>query len=36
MLASLDEHLDMKGFTEVLADTRPRLSETFNELLDSR
>lgn len=35
-LASLDEHLDMKGFTEVLTDTRPHLSEPFNELLDSR
>lgn len=35
-LASLDEHLGMKGFTEVLNDTKPHLSDPFNELLNSR
>ncbi len=35
-LASLDEHLGMKRFTEVLNDTKPHLSDPFNELLNSR
>ena len=35
-LASLDEHLATSGFLEVLNDTRPHLSDPFNELLNSR
>ncbi len=35
-LASLDEHLEMRGFAEVLQDTKPHLSGPVNELLNSR
>ena len=35
-LASLDQHLAMQGFAEVLRDTKPHLSDPFNELLKSR
>jgi hypothetical protein len=35
-LASLDQHLGMRGFVEVLRDTKPHLSAPFNELLNSR
>ncbi len=35
-LASLDEHLATKGFTDVLVEVKPHLSDPFNELIDSR
>lgn len=35
-LASLDGHLAMSGFNDVLDDVRPHLSDPFNELIDSR
>jgi len=35
-LASLDEHLGMRGFAEVLSGTKPHLSDPFVELLNSR
>ncbi len=35
-LASLDEHLAMQGFDDVLIEVKPHLSDPFNELLDSR